>query len=77
MTFLEKVLKGQARLADIEDYVERWHGSDSSQSLPKYLGLTEREYASWVEDSKSLSKLLASRRIATAKPLRRKRVAVA
>lgn len=77
MTFLEKVLKGQARLADIDDHVECWHGSDSSVSLPKYLGLTEREYACWVEDPESLSKIIAARRTAAPRPLRRKRVVAA
>ncbi len=77
MTFLEKVFKGQARLAEIDDYVERWHGSDSSQSLPKFLGLTEREYARWVEDPKSLVKLVAAKRVTPTKIVRRKRVVAA
>jgi hypothetical protein len=61
MNFIQKLLKGQVRTAQIDDYVERWHNSGSSASLPKFLGMTAKEYERWVENPRQLSQIVAAR----------------
>ena len=62
MNFLQKVLKGTARVEEIDDYVERWHHSSSSLDLPEFLGLSREEYANWVEHPESLKKVVSKRK---------------
>jgi len=53
-TFVEKYLHGRARPSEIEDFVEQWHEGNIDCPLPEFLGLTNEEYAHWVEDPTSL-----------------------
>ena len=36
---------------DIDDVIEQWHTGDAQCSLPEFLGLTEAEYAIFVENT--------------------------
>jgi len=36
-------------LEKIDDEIEQWHNSDIDIPLHEYLGMTEKEYAKWVE----------------------------
>ena len=62
MSFLEKVLAGKALAEDIDSYVEDWHESSTRQTLPAFLGMTDDEYALWVEQPEALSQIIYSRR---------------
>jgi DNA-binding MarR family transcriptional regulator len=62
VNFLQKVLTGQAQVAEIDDYVEQWHHSSSKLSLHEFLGLSPEEYAKWIEDPNSIEKVVAKRR---------------
>lgn len=41
---------------NIDDLIDMWHESDSELPLHTYLGLTEEQYAEWVETNKLPSK---------------------
>lgn len=62
-TFVEACLLGSVDLDGIDDYVEQWHVSTSSQTLGDYLGMTRDEYAAWVKDADALPFILCSRRL--------------
>ena len=60
-TFVEACLSGDAGLADIDSFVERWHLGDDPRPLHEFLGLTAEEYAAWVEDPAILRFILLAR----------------
>jgi hypothetical protein len=47
--FVDLCLRGDALADEIDDFVDRWHGSDSKEELSEFLGFTPEEYALWVE----------------------------
>ena len=49
-SFIEKCVLGKVLLEEIDDYVEKWHASDSALPLHKFLGMTKAEYSLWVAD---------------------------
>ena len=57
-TFLDLVLTGDARQDDIDDFVDRWHDGDASCSLAEFLGMSDDEYALWVEKPAALRLIL-------------------
>jgi hypothetical protein len=56
------VLAGDAMLADMDDFIDAWHESADDMPLHEFLGLTEHEYALWVEQPDVLPFLLASKK---------------
>ena len=42
--FIDDVIDGKTKLDEIDDYVEKWHNSDSHCSVSEYLGMTEEEF---------------------------------
>lgn len=60
--FVDLCLTGDAIVEDIYDFVDRWHESESSLTLPEYLGMTADEYARWLERPESLPFVIAARR---------------
>mgnify|MGYP000756431978 CR=1 FL=1 len=52
--FIDDVIDGKTKLDEIDDYVEKWHNSDSHCSVSEYLGMTEEEYFLWTEDNSNL-----------------------
>ena len=59
--FVALCLTGLVRADEIDDFVDQWHASDSEESLPQFLGLTDEEYALWVEKPRTLQEILQSR----------------
>ena len=57
-TFLDLVLTGKAHQDDIDDFVDQWHDGYTSCSLAEFLGMSDDEYALWVEKPSSLSLIL-------------------
>jgi hypothetical protein len=51
MTFKEKYLAGEIEFEAIDDYINEWNGSTSSDSLARFLGLSEEEEDLWIEES--------------------------
>lgn len=51
---------------DIDDWVERWHGSDTGMELHEFLGMTREEYANWASAPDALEHIVAIRRLVDA-----------
>lgn len=61
-SFIDAVLAGDAMPSDIDDYIDVWHGSTEEVPLWTFLGLTEHEYALWVEQPDVLNFLIRSKK---------------
>lgn len=62
-TFVEACNAGVALLDEIDDYVDRWHESDSVAPLATYLGMSADEYALWVEQPDALGFIVAAHKM--------------
>ena len=51
MTFKQKYLAGEIEFESIDDYIEEWNNSTTSDTLAKFLGLNEEEEDLWIEES--------------------------
>lgn len=60
-TFLEMVLSGDAQPKDIDDFVDRWHEGSGPETLAEALGMSDDEYALWVEKSDTLGLIIEAR----------------
>jgi hypothetical protein len=61
-SFVESYLAGEATLDDFEQYEVDWHAGRSAKSLANYLGFSEDEYSSFVENPSTLHSLLEMKR---------------
>jgi hypothetical protein len=59
VTFVAKVLSGEAMIDEIDDFVEAWHASDTDLSLEAFLGLKDEDYHLWVMKPNALPMILA------------------
>lgn len=63
LTFVDACLNGEADLADIDDWVDRWHDTKFTGPVPSlddYLGFTPDEGRLWVEKPASLGAIIAA-----------------
>ncbi len=51
MTFKEKYLAGEIEFDAIDDFVDEWNKSTTTDTLARFLGLNEEEEDIWIEDS--------------------------
>ncbi|MBE5975733.1 hypothetical protein [Lacrimispora xylanisolvens] len=51
MTFKEKYLAGEIDFETIDDYIDEWNNSTTSDTLATFLGLNEEEEDLWIEES--------------------------
>ena len=58
--YIDQVLDGRALWTDADDFVARWHDSDSDEDLHEYLGLSWDEYALWTEQPQTLRLIIAA-----------------
>ena len=61
-TYIELCLEGMADLTEIDEYIEKWHTSETDVPIYEYLGMNREEYALWVEKPESIRFILFSRR---------------
>ncbi len=61
-TFVELCLQGDALISEVDDFVEEWHSVDDDRSLAEALGLTESEYALWVERPSTLKLIIFAKK---------------
>jgi hypothetical protein len=66
-TFIEKCIRGETRLDEIDEYVRQWHDGGECEwsvawTLADHLGMLPEEYAQWVEDSDTLESIIEKRR---------------
>jgi hypothetical protein len=60
--FVTDCINGDALMSEINDYIERWHESDSNLELHDYLGMTVKEYALFVDDENYLGIIITAHR---------------
>jgi len=60
--FIDDCISGNALLDDVDDYVEKWHRSESSLPIYDFLGMSRGEYALWLADASVLPFIVIARR---------------
>ncbi|MHA0318230.1 hypothetical protein ACXY7D_06405 [Sphingomonas melonis] len=60
-SFLELACGGYVLPAEIDDYVDGWHESDSTQELHEFLGMRWDEYTLWVAHPENINIIIAAR----------------
>jgi hypothetical protein len=60
--FINDCIHGYALMSEIDDYIDGWHDSDSGLSLHEFLGMTEKEYALYVQDDVYLASIITAHR---------------
>ena len=58
--FIDDVINADAIMEEIDDYIEKWHNSDSDLSVYEYLGMTEEEYYLWVKEDFYLKYIISA-----------------
>ena len=61
-TFIDKCLRGEAAIDEVDDFVDQWHSSESDAGIETFLGMTETEYEQWMRDPDALASIVQSRR---------------
>lgn len=61
MTFIDMVLSQDAEPTEIDDFIQRWHDGDDTRPLPAALGMSDDEYALWVEEPEALELIFKAR----------------
>ncbi|NBY57343.1 MAG: hypothetical protein EBQ57_03260 [Actinobacteria bacterium] len=62
LTFVDAVLAGRATAEDVDDWIERWHTTDTGDTeLHEFLGLNEDEMGLWVSANATLEQIIARR----------------
>ena len=60
--FVDAVLAGLASTDDVDDWIERWHTTDTGDTeLHEFLGLLETEMESWLQSGETLEQIIARR----------------
>jgi len=47
--FMDDYLCGDAKLEDLDNYIEYWHTHDTKNTLVEFLGITSYEYNEWIK----------------------------
>jgi len=58
--FIHDCLAGEAKLEDIDNYIDNWHDGDNKEELYEYLGMDEHEYEMFVEYPELLSLIVTA-----------------
>jgi hypothetical protein len=60
--FVDAVLAGHATADDVDDWIEKWHTTDTGEiELHEFLGLSENEMELWVGSHTTLEQIIARR----------------
>jgi hypothetical protein len=61
-TFVDAVLAGLASPDQVDDWIERWHTTETGDiELHDFLGLNETEMESWLQSGETLEQIIARR----------------
>ncbi|MBP6740189.1 MAG: hypothetical protein KA146_09360 [Leptospiraceae bacterium] len=60
--FITLCILGFNLIDDIDDFIDKWHESESSLTLHEYLGMTHDEYKLWLEKPESLKFIIFSKK---------------
>jgi hypothetical protein len=63
-SFIEKCINGDASLDEIDNYIDEWHDSDSTNDLElhEFLGMSWEEYSLWAVKPSLLAEILNHRK---------------
>jgi hypothetical protein len=50
LSFIEMLKRDFISWDDIDNFIEEWHIENYDCSLPEFLGMTEQQYALWLEN---------------------------
>lgn len=62
MKFKDKYLAGEIEFETIDDFIEEWNNSDTTETLAHFLGLDEQEEDVWIEESDEALKEMLDRK---------------
>ncbi len=62
-TFIELVLAGEVHREDIDDFIDHWHEGQAVCSLAEFLGMSDDEYALWVEQPATLDLIIQAHEV--------------
>ena len=60
-SFIENCINGDAICEEIDDYIDKWHEMDCKSTLREFLGMSEYEYAAFVEDESIIDRIVSAR----------------
>ncbi len=60
--FISLCANGQLLPDKIDDYIDKWHDSDSELELYNYLGMTQKEYRLWVHAPDILGLIITAKK---------------
>ncbi len=63
--FIIDCINGDALMSDVNDYIDKWHESDSSLPLHDFLGMSKKEYMLFVEDENYLGNIITAHKFDT------------
>lgn len=63
LSFIELCVSGVANPNDIDNFIDSWHCGSSKITLAKFLGMTETEYALWVQQPEMLQNIINTHKI--------------
>ena len=59
--FIAKCQMGEVLLDEIDDFVDKWHESDSESPIYEFLGMTRYEYFLWLKSPDVLPYIIKAR----------------
>lgn len=69
--FINLCLSGDVLINDIDDFIDKWHDSDSNDEIYDYLGMTREEYFLWIERPEYLKIIMETKMSDRKQELRR------
>ena len=61
-TLIDAVLAGRATADDVDDWIEKWHTTDTGDiEIHEFLGLNESEMEAWARSDATLEQLIIFR----------------
>lgn len=61
-SFMSLALSGEVLADEIEDFVEAWHNSDSTDEISEFLGMSFEEYSLWASNPEAINIIIFARR---------------
>lgn len=58
--FVKDCIAGDALVSEVYDYIDAWDSSDSNLPIHEFLGMTEPEYALFIEDEDYLNLIITA-----------------